>query len=50
MRIGTLSADSAWGYAIFPADPETGKRSRRPSVAVIDDADQVDAFFARQAG
>lgn len=50
MRIAALSGDSAWGYAVFPADPTTGERSRRAAVAVIDDADQVDAFFARQAG
>lgn len=50
MRIATLSSESNWSHALWPVDPETGKRSRRPSVQVIDDADQVDAFFARQAG
>lgn len=49
MRIASLSNESAFSYALFPADPDTGKRSRRASVLTIDDPDQVDAFFARQA-
>lgn len=47
MKIGGLSTDSAWSHALYPADPETGERSRRPSEVTIDDADSVDAFFAR---
>lgn len=50
VRISGLSADSAWGHALYPADPATGERSRRQQVTVLDDAAQVDAFFARQAG
>ncbi|WP_167760405.1 hypothetical protein [Blastococcus sp. CT_GayMR16] len=50
MRLSALPADSAFGYALFPVDPDTGKRSRREPVTVIDDPDQVDAYFARQAG
>lgn len=43
-----LTAESAFLHALFPVDPETGRRVRRPSVAVLDDPDSVDAFFARQ--
>lgn len=50
MRISGLTSESAFSHALFPADPDTGKRARRAPVTVIDDADAVDAFFARQAG
>lgn len=49
MRLSGLSGDCAWSYALWPADPETGKRSRAESVTVLDDPDAVDAFFAREA-
>lgn len=49
MRLSTLTAESSWSYAIWPADPKTGERSRAESVQVIDDPAAVDAFFERQA-
>jgi hypothetical protein len=49
VRLGGLSNESAWSYAIWPVDPETGRRSRRSSTVVLDDAGAVDAFFARGA-
>lgn len=52
VRLGHLSGltDSAWSHVVFPANPETGERSPRASTVTLDDADAVDAFFARQAG
>jgi hypothetical protein len=47
-RLGSLSPESAFSHALFPVDPKTGERSRRPQVVVLDDPAQVDAFFARQ--
>lgn len=49
MRIAGLSAESNWSYALWPPDPETGERRRRPLVTLLDDPDAVDAFFAREA-
>ena len=49
VRISGLTGESAFSHALFPVDGETGKRARRAPLTVIDDADQVDAFFARQA-
>lgn len=46
MRLATLSPESAFSHALWPADPETGERSRRELVIVLDDPDEVDAFFA----
>lgn len=48
-RIATLTGDSTFSHALWPADPETGKRSRREPVTVLDDPAAIDAYFARQA-
>lgn len=50
MRIADLPSDSSWSHALYPADPTTGLRSRRPSVTVLDEPADIDAFFARMAG
>lgn len=49
MRLARLSPDSVWSHILWPVDPDTGERTRRESVMVIDDPDAVDAFFARGA-
>jgi hypothetical protein len=48
VRIAGLSAESNWSYALWPVDPDTGERKRRPVATLIDDPDAVDAFFARE--
>lgn len=48
VRIAGLSPESPFMHALYPVDPDTGERSRRVVVPVIDDPDAVDAFFARQ--
>lgn len=50
MKLAGLSSESLWSYAMWPVDPDTGERVRREQVAVIDDPDAVEAFFAGQAG
>jgi hypothetical protein len=49
VRVRALPSESAWSYALWPVDPSTGERSRaaRPTT-VLDDPDEIDAFFARQ--
>jgi hypothetical protein len=48
VRIAGLSAESNWSFALWPVDPDTGERKRRPVATLIDDPDAVDAFFARE--
>lgn len=49
VRLAGLSSESNFSLAVWPMDPDTGKRSRAVAPTVIDDPDAVDAFFARQA-
>jgi hypothetical protein len=49
VRIAGLSPESNWSHALWPVDPDTGERRRRPVVTMLEDPDAVDAFFAREA-
>lgn len=50
VRLSGLTSESSWSYAIWPADPKTGERSRAEAVQIVEDPNDVDAYFARQAG
>lgn len=49
MRVTGLSPESAFLHALYPLT-ETGERRREAADLVLDEPDEIDAFFARQAG